>query len=401
MAKLALKGGTPIRTEGFFKWPYTDYKDNNILNEVYDSEYYGINGKQSCEFSRRFAKYNETEYCIPVANGTTSLELILRGLGIGRGDEVIIQGYTFIATLSAIIYAGATPVFCDIEKDTYGMSASSVEDKITSRTKAIIPVYVSGRPADMDKLLELANKKGIYLIGDAAQAVGSAWCNKSIGSYCIAASFSCQNSKNLTCGEGGIITTNSVSLYNNILTILNGGLDEEQYTHIGLNYNMSEWQAGILNTQFDKLDSQIELRMKNASYLDYLLYEFEFISPLKSDSRITKNSYHFYTVRINEQMLKGVSRDNYIRAVNAEGIPLVNGYTPLYHAPFLKSGYIRKTIGKDIDIDINDVPNTEFAYKHECGWIYSSEVVMLSKKEDIDDIAEAMYKVYKNIDELR
>lgn len=402
MANLAIKGGTPIREKGFFHWPYSDQTESEILNEVYDSQFYGIHGKQSDLFAQRFAKYNNSKYCIPVANGTVSLELILRGLGIGRGDEVIIQAYTFIATISAIIFTGATPVFCDIDKDTYSMSADSAASKITPRTKAIIPVYVGGRPADLDKLSNLAKEKGIYLISDAAQAVGSAWRSKGIGFYGIAASYSCQNSKNLTCGEGGIITTSSDELFQNISTILNVGCNKDgTYTHVGVNNNLSEWQSGILNTQLDKLDYQISKRMDNACYLGELLEQFDFVSPLIKDERISRNSYHFYTVRIHEEMLKGITRNMFIQAVNAEGIPLVNGYTPLYYLPILSTDYTLKYIGAKINVNSDDLPNTEFAYRHECAWMYSNEVVLLGDKSDMDDIADAMLKVYKNIDELR
>lgn len=305
MGVLAINGGKPACDTSFFGWPHSDENDEAILKEIYESNEYGIFGNQSKTFAKRFAELNDAKYCLPVSNGTVSLELIMRGLGIGRGDEVIIQGYTFMATLSAIIYVGATPVFCDIDSDTYSMSVESVRKKITPRTKAIIPVYVSGRPADLDKLLDLAEEKGVYLIGDAAQAVGAQWKGKGIGSIGIAASFSFQNSKNLTCGEGGAITTNSDELYNNIYAILNGGcMKPDSYTHVGLDNNISEWQAGILNTQLDKLPEQLEKRIENAEYLDSLMSQFDFVSPLAKDDRITKNAYHFYTVRIHEEKLK-------------------------------------------------------------------------------------------------
>ena len=403
MGVLAINGGEPMASKArFVSWPFAKETDEKVLEDVKNSGYYGGFGNQSKVFSKRFAEMNNAKYCIPVSNGTQSLELIMRGLGIGVGDEVIIQGYTFIATLSSIIYVGATPVFCDIDLDTYSMSVESVRKKITPRTKAIIPVYVSGRPADLDALVELAEEEGIYLIGDAAQAVGAEWKGLGIGSYGIAASFSCQNTKNLTCGEGGIITTNSEELYTNLTSMLNMGCNGEgRYTNLGLNYNMSEWQAGILNSQLDKFPEELEKRNANGELLDNLLSNFDFVSPLKKDSRITKNGYHFYTVRIYEDKLKGVSRDKFVQALSHEGIPIVNGYTPLYHTNVITSEYTKKQIQGEIKVNLSDYPNTEYAYLHECAWIYSAEHILLSEPSEIKLIADAIQKVYENIEELR
>lgn len=401
MGVLAINGGEPLCKASFFRWPYATESDANVLEEVKKSGYYGSFGIQSRTFSERFAALNGAKYCIPVSNGTQSLELIMRGLGIGVGDEVIIQGYTFIATLSSIIYVGATPVFCDIDLDTYSMSVESVRKKITPRTKAIIPVYVSGRPADLDALVELAEEKGIYLIGDAAQAVGAEWRGRGIGSYGIAASFSFQNTKNLTCGEGGAITTNSNELYYNIMNMLNMGKDKDgKYSFLGVDYNISEWQAGILNTQLDKFPEQLEKRNENARILDEYLSEFDFVSPLKEDPRITKNAYHFYTFRVHEEKLKGVTRDQFLNALNHEGVPVVMGYTPLYHTNVVKSEYTKKQIQGKIKVDLKDYPNTEYAYKHESAWIYSSDHILLSEPSDIKLIADSFKKVYDNIEEL-
>ena len=360
--KLAIKGGERLINERFFSWPYADFSDEEALERVQKSGHYGPFGKEDEQFTRDYAKLNDTKHCLLVANGTSSLELIMRGLGIGRGDEVIIQGYTFIATFSSIIYTGAKPVFCDIDKDTYSMSLESVKKHVTDKTKAIIPVYVSGRPADLDELCAFAKERGIYLIGDAAQAVGASWKDKGIGSYGEAAAFSFQNSKNLTCGEGGAITTNSDALYESILTMLKNGLD----------MNMSAFQAGILNSQFKRFPDQLEKRQENARHLDKRLLEYDFVSPLKIDNRITKNAYHFYTLRIHEDKLKGISRDLFIKALHAEGLPICLGYTPLYKTNLVTSIYTKKQVGSGIEIDLAAYPNTEFAYKHEPGSIHQT-----------------------------
>ena len=350
-------------------------------------------------FEKRFAEYNDVRYCILCANGTVSIELILRALGVGRGDEVIIPPFTFIATASSVIFTGAMPVFADVEPETCILSAESARKKITPRTKAIMPVYVGGRPADLDAFADLAREAGIYLIGDAAQAAGSQWKGRGIGSYGIAASFSCQNSKNLTCGEGGIITTDDGELAGNIRSLLNIGADKNGgYSDIGAGYNISEWQASMLNTQMDSLDGQTAVRMENAAYLDSLLEPLPYVSPLAADSRITRNSCHIYAFRILEDKLNGVSRDTFIDAVRAEGVDLAGCYMPLYDFPCLRDPYAEKIIGGKIDVS-PETPAAERLSRHEAAWLFQS--ALLNDRRVIKSIADAIKKVCENLDELR
>ena len=399
MGVLAITGGSKTYTENIaMPWPVSDKRDLDGLLGVMGQNVQGKNGPIAEKFEKRFAEYNQVKHCILCANGTTAIELILRGLGIGYGDEVIMPPYTFIASGSAIIYAGVTPVFADIEPDTCSLSAESVRTKITPKTKAIMPVFVGGRPSDMDALTKLAEETGLYLICDAAQAVGAEWRGKSIGSYGIAASYSCQNTKNLNCGEGGAITTNDDALAAEIRTILNGGMAQDgSYTHIGSNHNISEWQASMLNTQMDSLDEQTALRMENAAYLDSLLEPIPCVSPLKSDERITKNAYHLYIIRIHEEHLKGVSRNRFLDAVYAEGIGLYRGYMPLYDFPCMFGQYATNAVGSKIDISPLSV--CEQSSRRETSWLLQS--VFLNSKTAIKAIADAIKKVYENIDELK
>ena len=399
MGKLCINGGNKLRQGDFPKWTVSTQKDSEILSRVYDSGKWGINGEQNNKFRNSFAKYSGVKHCITVANGTVSIELILRGLGIGRGDEVIVTPYTFIASISALIYAGATPVFADIDKETYNLSPESAERAITPRTKAIMPVYVGGRPAELDKFTELCRKYNLYLIGDAAQAVGSEYAGKGVGTYGIATSISCQNSKNLTCGEGGIILTNDDKLYENISLILSMGKTADgRFAGVGLNDGMSEWQAGILNTQLESLPEQIDRRMENAAYLDSRLAQLDFVSTLKNDPLITRNSYHLYLLSLREDMLKGVSRGRFAEALRAEGIPLDIGYGPVYDFPCISGQYAVKCIGGDVNTS-PDTPVADYMARHEGCWFYHS--VLLGSRKDMDDIADGFIKVYENLDELK
>ena len=403
MGTLAITGGPKIFNADInMPWPVSNQHDLIGLFTVLEQKVQGKNGPAARRFEERFAAYNDVKHCILCANGTVSLELILQGLEIGRGDEVIISPYTFIATASSIIYTGATPVFADIEPGTCNLSADSVREKITSRTKAIIPVYIGGRPADLDALTNLAEKTGLYLIGDAAQAAGSQWRGRGVGSYGIAASFSCQNTKNLTGGEGGIITTNDDKLAKNIRAMLNGGIGADgRYHLIGVNHNISEWQASMLHTQMDSLDKQIARRMENAAYLDSLLTAIPCVSPPDTDERITKNSYHIYVFRIHENKLEGISRKLFIQAVEAEmgGYKLMDsGYVPLYTFPCLSNHYVKNVLAGKINLNPG-TDTAELLSYHEAVWL--GHRALINNKQTIKSIADAITKVYKNLDELR
>ena len=402
MKNLAIFGGPKtLDTELAVPWPVDRQKDMDGLLAVANQKQQGKNGPAAKGFEERFAKYNQVKHCILCANGTVSLELILKALEIGRGDEVIIPAYTFVATASSVIYSGATPVFADIEPGTSNMSAESARQKITPRTKAIIPVYIGGRPADLDALSTIADEAGVYLIGDAAQAVGSQWRGKGIGSYGIAASFSCQNTKNLTSGEGGIITTNNDSLADKIRNMINGGKGADgKYNTTGMSNGISEWQAAILNSQMDSLDEQISHRMNNAAYLDSLLAEIPCTSPPDKDERITKNSYHLYAFRLQVEKLQGVTRRKFIQAAEAElgGRELLSsGYVPLYSYPCLSTSFVEKTIG--CKLNLSPLKTVEWLAYHEALWL--GHRTLLSEKPVIKAIADAISKVYNNLDELR
>lgn len=394
MSVLAIRGGTPLRTAPFPGWTMITPADKEGLETVFNQADWGPDGPQNHAFQQRFAQYCGVKHCLTVANGTVSLELILRALGIGRGDEVIVPPYTFIATISSIIYAGATPVFADIEPDTFQLSAASAEKAITSRTRAIMPAYIGGRPADLDAFEALCSKYGLYLIGDAAQAVGSGFNGRDVGTYGIATSISCQNTKNLTCGEGGIILTNNDKLYEKLQQIL----FDRQHSYLTMDYGMSEFQASILNTQLDALAGQIDRRMDSCNHLDRRFDELPILFTLKKDPRITRNSHHLYLLGLHEEMLQGVSRSTFLKAVRAEGAPITPGYIPAYDFPCLAGDYVRKCVGTDMNLK-PDTPVAERIGRHDGCWIYHS--TLLGTRQDMDDIADAVIKVWEHLDELK
>ncbi len=393
MAELAVLGGVPVRTASPGAWPHASKKDEIALLHA-DARM--KNGRECRRFAERFAQMCDTKYCIPVANGTVSIELILRGLGIGYGDEVILPAYTFIATMSSVIFAGAVPVFADIEPGTYNISAESIEKKITGRTKAILAVAVGGRPCDFDKLEAVAEKYGIYLVVDAAQAVGAEFRNLSVGKYGIAASFSCQNSKNLTCGEGGIITTDNQELYERICSL--AGIRPSD-SCIRMDHGLTEMQAALLNSQMDKLQGEIETRSENAAYFEKRIDGNPLLLPMDNDPRIQVNAHHVHLMRVNYELLRayGLTRDDFTAALNAEGFLLTAGYQPLYSFPCAQSPQIKHAVGREIDIA--PLPVCERAGYLEGTWMYHA--ILLGTRQDMDDISDAVWKVCENIEELR
>ncbi|MBQ9545224.1 MAG: DegT/DnrJ/EryC1/StrS family aminotransferase [Clostridia bacterium] len=398
MPVLAKCGGTPLRSKKPLGWTVASERDREGLREVYDGSFWAPGGEKEKEFCEEFAAFSDVKHCFTVANGTVSIQLILRALGIGYGDEVIVPPYTFIASVSSLIYAGVTPVFADIDPETFQLSPAAAERAITPRTKAIMPVYVGGRPADLDAFVKLCEKYGLVLIGDAAQAVGAKYCGRGVAHYAKATSISCQNSKNLTCGEGGLILSDDDAFAESLSTILNGGVGKDGKTGaIGCDFGISAFQASVLSSQLEALPAQIEKRSGNAAYLDRRLGELDFVYTLANDPKITVNAYHLYMFGLKEEKLGGISLERFVSAVRAEGAPVSTGYKPVCTFPCVGSAYAEKCVGGKIYTH-PFIPAAERVSAHEACWIYQSW--LLGSKEDMDDIVNALVKVYENRKEL-
>jgi len=405
MSKLALKGGEKLRATPYPKWPMSHGDDElNALKQVLEEGVWGTLGPQSIKFNEDFAKFQGSKYAIGITNGTVTLEILLRALDIGRGDEVIVPPYTFNATVSSVLFVGATPIFVDIEDDTFNIDATKIEAAITGKTKAIIPVHVGGRACDMDAIMAIAKKHNLFVIEDAAHSVGSQWRGVGLGAIGDAGSFSFQNSKNLTSGEGGAITTNRKDLYDKCFSIHHCGRDMEKgiwYDHpfLGTNARLTEWQAAILNTQMKWLDSHIKTREDNAAHLTNRLNELPFIETLKFDDRVTRNAYHLFLFKYKKAACKNLPKKKFVEALNAEGIPLAPGYVPLYRQGMLTSPQAKRVLNADApsypDLDL---PVVERIGDEEGMWLVHN--ILLGTHKDMDDIADAMIKVCENVDDL-
>ena len=225
-------------------------------------------GKYVTEFENKFAEYCECKYGVAVCNGTIALHLALVSLGIGKGDEVILPTFTMIASAFAVCYTGATPVFVDADKDTFNIDVKKIEEKISPRTKAIMPVHIFGKLCDMDAICAIAKKYNLYVVEDAAEAHGAQYKGKKAGSFSDIAAFSFFANKNITTGEGGMVVTNDEEIYKrakyfkNVCFPITGG---RNYTHddIGYNYRMSNVVAAIGLAQVERADDYREMRIRN------------------------------------------------------------------------------------------------------------------------------------------
>ena len=342
MSELALFGGPRTKSKSFPPWPQYDQQESDALEEVLQSRnWWRTPGNKILEFEQAFAAYHEAKHGIAVTNGTHALEVVLSALGVGPGDEVIIPDFTFVATASAVLFAGALPVMVDVDPRTYCIDSALVEAAVTPRTKAIIGVHVGGHPADLDQLTQIATKHGLPLIEDAAHAHGSEWRGKKIGTAGIAGTFSFQASKLMTAGEGGIVITNDDDFERLARSAHDCGRmpGEWFYSHFvyGSNYRLSEWQGAILSVQLTRLDEQTTLRHKNARLLDTLLGNIEGITPQHLDGHCTRNGHYAYIFHYNKAHFGEASTRGFIEALNAEGIPTQASYPPVHALDLFQS----------------------------------------------------------------
>jgi len=408
LARLALLGGEPVRKKPFPKWPVFDDKEVKALLSVLESGFWGIGGQKKREFEERFAAYQHAKYGIAVTNGTAALEISLRALEIGCGDEVIVPAYTFMATAIAVLYVNAIPVFADIDPETYTIDPKNVESLISDKTKAIIPVHMGGRPADMDSLVSIARRERLHIVEDACQAWGAEWRGRRVGAIGDAGAFSFQSSKNITSGEGGIIVTDDEDLYIKAWSLHNCGRlpDKAWYEHYlpGSNYRMTEFQAAVLLAQMERFDEQTKKRIENAKYLSSKLPRINGVKILKEDERVTRNPYHLYIFRVNPEAFGSVPKFVIARALQAEGIPISVGYSkPLYEEAYI--GYFKRCplschyYARQVDYSKVKLPSTEKACYYEGLWI--PQYALLGSREDMEDIIHALEKVRENEEELK
>ncbi|WP_419857897.1 DegT/DnrJ/EryC1/StrS family aminotransferase [Candidatus Palauibacter irciniicola] len=340
--RLAIDGGTPVRTAPWPAWPRSGAAERRALTEVLESGRWGLGGGAVPELEARFAALHGAPYAVACCNGTMALQTALVAAGVQPGDEVITSPYSFVATAHAIRSLGAVPVFVDVESGTHNLDPARIEDAITERTTAVLPVHIGGRPADMDRVNEIAARRGLRVIEDAAQAWLASWRGRPVGTLGDAGAFSFQSSKNLTAGEGGMVLTDDEALHRRAWSWHDCGRDPRGSPHdhaaAGLNLRMTEFQAALLLAGLERLPAEQAIRRQAMDALAKGLAEIDGLRTPDRDERITAHGCHIFMVRLDGSVLVANRRKDrdkgwVIAALRAEGIPAHPGYTtPLERA---------------------------------------------------------------------
>jgi dTDP-4-amino-4,6-dideoxygalactose transaminase len=407
MAELALKGGKKSKKKPFPVWPQYDDAERRALQEVLDSRiWWRTPGTRTLAFEKEFATFHRAKHGLAVTNGTAALEVVMSAIGIVPGDEVIIPDYTFVATASAVLYAGAMPVTVDVSPETHCIDPKLAEAAITPRTKAIIPVHMGGHPADLDALVDLAKRKGIALVEDSSHAHATEWKGKRIGAHGTAGTFSFQASKLMTAGEGGIIVSNDDGFEKQARSVHDCGRmpGEWFYSHFinGSNYRLSEWHGAVLSVQLTRLDAQTQRRHQNARLLDKLLSPIPGITPQKLDSRCTRNGHYAYIFHVDSKQFAGASTEKLIQAMNAEGIPNQASYPPVHALDVFQNGQYRKRLCGSQATEPHAFLRAAYPNTHRAAFetIWIPQPALLGDEEDMHEIAHAWTKIQKFAHEL-
>jgi len=422
MTKLALNGGAAVRTNTYPGWPRGGDEEKRWLDKVLKSNrwFAGLQGDDpealGTLVGKRFADLHGARYALPVSNGSTAIEVALRALDIQPGDEVIVPPYTFISTVTSVLMVGAVPVFADIHPQSYCLDPDDVLRRIGPNTRAIMPVHLAGHMADMPRLKEVGDSKNLALIEDCAQAIDADLNDKKAGTWGDLGTFSFQSNKTLTCGEGGLILTNDSRLAEKVVALRAFGRFRDKETvrssdltcqQISSNYRLSEFQSAVLLGQLAKFPAEDSRRQNNARRLTAGINEIPGLNHVRVDGLSMKHGYYYYLLQYEPETYAHLDPERFCEALNAEGIPFVPGdRKPLYAHPVFEVKYLRTTLSAEaikryrqaVDLASPGCPATEQACK--CTLILRHQV-LLGQSADMDDIIEALWKVYKNIDELR
>ncbi|MEP7032658.1 MAG: DegT/DnrJ/EryC1/StrS family aminotransferase [Actinomycetota bacterium] len=408
MAELAINGGTAVRPQGYPAWPVWSEREIEAVTSVVRSGEWGgypEPGVHASAFEERFAAYQGAAHGVLMVNGTITMEVALKALDIGWGDEVIIPALTFVATAYAPMAAGALPVIVDVEPRTWTIDPDAVEAAVTERTRAILPVHLGHHMADMDRVMDIAKRHGLAVIEDCAHAPGQRW--KDAGAGCIGSfgSFSHQSSKILTSGEGGSLLTKDEGLARRAHSIVDCGrpkdAEEREFT-FGANYRLGELHAALLLPQLDRFEAQRIEREGNARYLEEIATSVPGVHVMKADERITRWSFYNYILRIDPDEF-GAENEAVCAALEAEGIPGEVQYPPMSRYDLFQPSRSRLPVAVEfadrLDPSKMTFPVAEAAGLRES--IYFMENTFRAGREGIEDVVEALAKIHKHVDELR
>jgi dTDP-4-amino-4,6-dideoxygalactose transaminase len=413
MGKLAITGGKPVRKKPFTAWPIYTQQEAKGIQKVLASRNWGgypFPNKHAEAFGRKFARFHGAKYGLAVSNGTVAIEVALKAANIQPGDEVIVPAYTWEGTVGPILLLNAVPVFVDIDPATYCLDAKLIEAALTPRTRAILPVHLAMRFADLDEICRIAKAHNLLVIEDCAHAHGGKWRGKGAGATGDLGCFSFQSSKLMTAGEGGGLITSNLEIYERAQSYANCGrastTDEYQHRLIGFNYRLTEFQAVILAAQLERLPGQAKIRQTNMEHFEKRLRGTPGIAFLQRDKRQTRVAAYQFVFKYQPEHFGGIPRAAFLGALEKEGIPC-DGlfYEPVYKSalfPFNPGDWPALSSGLEAPLDLKThyhCPVSERAAYEESVWL--PHHIFLGSKKDTDDIADAVLKICANIEELR
>ena len=413
MPKLAIRGGEPVRKKRFDPWPVYTEAERGALEDVLTNRNWGgqpFPGKHGDAFGKKFAEFHTAKYGQCVNTGTVAIQAALTAVGIQPGDEVLVPAYTWEGTVGPVLLINAVPVFVDVDPETYCMDARRIEQALTPKTRAILPVHLGMRFADLDAIMSIAKKHNLKVVEDCAHVHGGMWSGKGAGSIGDLGAFSFQSSKLITCGEGGAVITNNLEYFERVQSYINAGrasvTDKFKHRLIGFNYRLGEFQAAVLGPQLERLPQQQKIRQANFDYFESRLRGTKGLGFLKPEPRITRSAPYSYVLKYFAEQAKDIQKAAFVASLQLEGIPC-DGllYEPVYKSslfPVKATDFPALSWGRTEPLDLRNkyrCPDAERAAYHEAIWF--PHYLFLGSKEDIDTIVEAIFKTLENIEELR
>src|ERR1700741_4444854 len=413
MGKLAITGGEAIRKKRFDPWPVFTEKEKAALDDVLTSHNWGgqpFPGKHADAFAAKFAAYHTAKYGQCVNTGTVAIQAALKAIDIRPGDEVLVPAYTWEGTVGPVLLVNAVPVFVDVDPNTYCMDAKQIEPLLTPKTRAILPVHLGMRFADLDAIMAIAKKHNLKVIEDCAHVHGGMWRDKGAGSTGDLGAFSFQTSKLMTSGEGGAVITNNLEYFERVQSYINAGrrsvTDQYKKRIIGFNYRLGEFQAAILSAQLERLPEQRKVRQANMDQFESRIRNIRGIGMLKPEPRITRPAPYGYVMKYFAEQVKDIPRAAFVGALQSEGIPC-DGlfYEPVYCSslfPIDPTDYPALSWGRPKPLDLRNMykcPAAERAAYHEAVWF--PHQLFLGATNDVDAMADGIHKVLGGIEELR
>ncbi|PMQ01785.1 MAG: polysaccharide biosynthesis protein [Dictyoglomus sp. NZ13-RE01] len=362
--------------------PDIDESDIQAVVEVLKSGRLSL-GPKTKEFEELMAKYVGVKYAVAVSSGTTALHTIVRALGIGEGDEVLVPSFTFCASVNVILYERAIPVFVDIESETYNLDPEDLERKITKRTKAIMVVDVFGHPAEWDEILRIADKYNLKVIDDSCEALGAEYKGKKIGQFGSAGAFAFYPNKQITTGEGGIIVTDDENIAKMARSLRNQGRGEMgawlHHERLGYNYRMDEMSAALGVSQLKRIESFLQKREKVAQMYTEKLKKFSWVRPPKVKPYV-RMSWFVYVITLEN----GIDRDKVIEEMAKEGIPARGYFSPIHLQPYMREMFGYKG---------GELPVTENIAKRTLALPFHNNLT----EEEIDEVIRVLEKAVMSV----